>query len=383
MLNPISTSREGKVLFVTCDNPPVNALGQAVRSGLILAIAQAETDDVIEAVVIRCADRTFFAGADITEFGKPMATPLLPQVVDAIEACSKPVVAAIHGTAFGGGCEIALACHYRIAVASAKLGLPEVKLGLIPGAGGTQRLPKLVGIEQALNIIVNGNPVSAVRAKAIGLIDRLASDGGLDEAALAFAQDAIGKPIRRSSEVEAIRGDANNSDQFDDFRSANARMLSRFLAPEAAIQALEVATKLPYREGVKRERQLFVQLMEGDQSKAMRHYFFAERLAGKVTGLAEDVSPRPIKSIGVIGAGTMGGGIAMNFLSAGLPVVILDMQQEALERGVATIRRNYESSVKKGRMSMEQVEAAMDRLSTTVDFADLDLYRFCAGHLRV
>ncbi|RZV36132.1 MAG: 3-hydroxyacyl-CoA dehydrogenase [Sphingomonadaceae bacterium] len=371
MTSPIRTERHDDVLVIVSDNPPVNALGQAVRQGLKDGIEQALADNEVKAVVIRCDGRTFFAGADITEFGKPPQGPNLPETLDAMEAGDKPVVAAIHGTALGGGCEVALACHYRVAVPSAKLGLPEVKLGLIPGAAGTQRLPRVVGVEAALPMVVNGNPIPAAKAEAIGLVDKIVGEDSLEADAIAFAREQIGKPVRRSSEGTAHQGGVKNPDMFDEFRAKNARKIRGFDAPDAAIKAVKAATELPYAEGVRKERELFTGLMSGTQSAAMRHYFFAERAANKIDDIDPATPLIDIQKVGVIGAGTMGGGIAMNFLSAGIPVTILEMEQAALDRGTGVIAKNYERTAAKGRMKPEQVEQAMGLLTGTLDYADL------------
>ncbi|MEL7680292.1 3-hydroxyacyl-CoA dehydrogenase NAD-binding domain-containing protein [Citromicrobium bathyomarinum] len=371
MTSPIRTERHDNVLVIISDNPPVNALGQAVRAGLTEGIAEALADDSVEAVVIRCDGRTFFAGADITEFGKSPQGPSLPEALDKLEASDKPVVAAIHGTALGGGCEVALACHYRVAVPSAKMGLPEVKLGLIPGAAGTQRLPRLVGAEAALPLVAIGNPISAKKAKEIGLLDELVGEDSLAADAIAFAKSKIGQPVPRSSEGDANQDGIKNPDIFDEFRAKNGRKMRGFDAPNAAIEAVKAAGEVPYAEGVKKERELFMKLMTGTQSKAMRHYFFAERAANKVDDIPADTPLIDIKKVGIIGAGTMGGGIAMNFLSAGIPVTILEMKQEALDRGTATMRKNYEATAKKGRMTAEQVEQAMGLLTPTLEYSDL------------
>ncbi|ALG61635.1 MULTISPECIES: 3-hydroxyacyl-CoA dehydrogenase NAD-binding domain-containing protein [Citromicrobium] len=371
MTSPIRTERHDNVLVIISDNPPVNALGQAVRAGLVDGISEALSDDSVEAVVIRCDGRTFFAGADITEFGKPPQGPSLPEALDKLEASDKPVVAAIHGTALGGGCEVALACHYRVAVPSAKMGLPEVKLGLIPGAAGTQRLPRLVGAEAALPLVAIGNPISAKKAKEIGLLDELVGEDSLAADAIAFAKSKIGQPVPRSSEGDANQDGIRNPDIFDEFRAKNGRKMRGFDAPNAAIEAVKAAGELSYAEGVKKERELFMKLMTGTQSKAMRHYFFAERAANKVDDIPADPPLIDIKKVGIIGAGTMGGGIAMNFLSAGIPVTILEMKQEALDRGTATMRKNYEATAKKGRMTAEQVEQAMGHLTPTLEYSDL------------
>ena len=371
MTSPIRTERHDNVLVIISDNPPVNALGQAVRAGLVDGIAEALSDDSVEAVVIRCDGRTFFAGADITEFGKPPQGPSLPEALDKLEASDKPVVAAIHGTALGGGCEVALACHYRVAVPSAKMGLPEVKLGLIPGAAGTQRLPRLVGAEAALPLVAIGNPISAKKAKEIGLLDELVSEDSLAADAIAFAKSKIGQPVPRSSEGDANQDGIKNPDIFDEFRAKNGRKMRGFDAPNAAIEAVKAAGELSYAEGVKKERELFGKLMTGTQSKAMRHYFFAERAANKVDDIPADTPLIDIKKVGIIGAGTMGGGIAMNFLSAGIPVTILEMKQEALDRGTGTMRKNYEATAKKGRMTADQVEQAMGLLTPTLEYDDV------------
>ncbi len=375
MSNPISTRHHGDVLIVESNNPPVNALSAPVRQGLVDAIEQAEADDKVKAVVIACEGQTFFAGADITEFGKPPIMPWLPQVVDRIEACTKPVVAAIHGTALGGGLEVALACHYRVAVPSAKLGTPEVKLGLLPGAGGTQRLPRVAGVEKALQMCATGNPIGAREACDAGLVDRLV-EGDLVPHAVAFAEEVRDvRPLPRSSERQD-KVDNVDPAAFDEFRKANARKFRGFDAPEANIQAVKVATEKPYVDGVIDERKLFMELMSGKQAKAQQYFFFAERKAAKIDDIPEDTKPRDIKRVGVIGAGTMGGGISMNFLSAGIPVTIIEMSQEALDRGTGVVRKNYEASAAKGRFTGEQVEKAMGLLNPTLDFdalADCDL----------
>ena len=371
MTSPIRTERHDNVLVVISANPPVNALGQAVRAGLKDAIGEALADDSVEAVVIRCDGQTFFAGADITEFGKPPVGPNLPETLDAMEASDKPVVAAIHGIALGGGGEVALACHYRGAVPSAKLGLPEVKLGLIPGAAGTQRLPRLVGAEAALPLVVGGNPIPANKAEKIGLLDALVGEDSLEADAIAFAKTKIGQPVPRSSEGKANEDGVRDPDLFDRFRASQARRIRGFDAPNAAIEAVKAAGELSYADGVAKERELFMKLMGGTQSAAMRHYFFAERAANKIDDVPKDTQLIPIKKVGVIGAGTMGGGIAMNFLSAGIPVTILEMAQDALDRGTGVIRKNYENTAKKGRMSAEQVEQAMGLLTPTLSYDDL------------
>jgi 3-hydroxyacyl-CoA dehydrogenase len=375
--SPISTRRHGDVLIVTSNNPPVNALGHAVRQGLVAAIEEAEADDAVKAIVIACEGQTFFAGADVSEFGTPkaFAEPMLPQVVDRIENASKPVIAAIHGTALGGGLEVALACHYRVALASAKLGVPEVKLGLLPGAGGTQRLPRVAGVEKALEMAAGGNPIGAKDAFGCGLVDRLI-EGELIPHAVAYAEEVrdvlpLPKSSERQDKVENI-----DPAIFDEFVKANGRKMRGFEAPLKNIEAVRVATQKPYAEGVLDERRLFMELMSGTQAKAQQYFFFAERKAAKIDDLPEGTQPRAIQKVGVIGAGTMGGGISMNFLSAGIPVTIVETSQEALDRGTGVMRKNYEASAAKGKLKPEQVEQAMGLLSPTLEFdalADCDL----------
>ncbi|NUR12374.1 MAG: 3-hydroxyacyl-CoA dehydrogenase [Bradyrhizobium sp.] len=372
---PISTRKHGDVLIILSNNPPVNALSTPVRQGLVDAIAEAEADDGVKAVVIACEGQTFFAGADITEFGKPPQQPWLPMVVDTIEACSKPVVAAIHGTALGGGLEVALACHYRVAVPSAKLGTPEVKLGLLPGAGGTQRLPRVAGVRQALEMCATGNPISAKQAFACGLVDRLV-EGELIPHAVGYAEEVREvRPLAKSSERQDKLNECDPS-VFEEFRNANAKKFRGFEAPLKNIESVKVACEKPYGEGVIEERKLFMELMAGTQAKAQQYFFFAERKAAKIEGLPENTAPRDIRKVGVIGAGTMGGGISMNFLSAGIPVTIVEMGQDALDRGTGVMLRNYEASAAKGKLTAEQVGKAMGLLEPTLDFnalADCDL----------
>lgn len=369
----VNTERHGDILVAMADNPPVNALSASVRLGLKAAIEEAAADDSVRAIVIACAGKTFFAGADITEFTKPPVEPLLPQLVDMIEASDKPVVAAIHGTALGGGCEVAIGSHYRIAVPSAKLGTPEVKLGLLPGAGGTQRLPRLAGVATALELVAKGDPISASKAKEAGIVDRLATEGNLLEEAIAFAREVADiRPLPRTSEKPV----SPDPEAVAAFEKANARRFRGYEAPAANIACVVKASETPFAEGIAFERQQFMKLMFSVQSAAQRHIFFAERKASKIDGIADDIALRPIAKVGVIGAGTMGGGIAMNFLSAGIPVTIVEMQQDALDRGVGIIRKNYEATAAKGRMKPEQVEAAMGLLTPTLsldDLADVDL----------
>jgi 3-hydroxyacyl-CoA dehydrogenase len=362
------------VATLTINSPPVNALSQAVRDGLKRGVDAADANTAVKSIVIICAGRTFIAGADITEFGKPPAPPYLPEVLDAIENASKPVVAALHGTALGGGFEVALTAHYRIAVPSAKWGLPEIKLGLIPGAGGTQRLPRLIGVEKALEVILSGTPYSAREAQEWGVVDELAEEGHLREAAVAFARRlaAQNAPLRKvrdlSDKIEPARG---HPEIFEAIRKANARKFRGFEAWEKAIESVGNAVELPFDEGMTKEREMFMALLPTTQSKAQRYVFFAERQTAKIPDIGPDEPIRPIRSVGVIGAGTMGGGIAMNFLSAGIPVTIVETARDALDRGVSIMRRNYENTAKKGRLTMAAVEERMGKLKPALDFGAL------------
>ena len=362
------TTQDG-VAVLTVNSPPVNALSAAVREGILSGIEKAGQDGNVRAIVLACAGRTFIAGADITEFGKPMTGPSLHDVIRAIEASPKLVVAAIHGTALGGGLETALGCHYRVAVPSAKLGLPEVKLGLLPGAGGTQRLPRVVGAAQALDMVTSGTPIGAKQAAEKGLVDALAPEGELLAFAADFARKAVadGKPLRkiRDMSVHAEPG------LFADFRRASAKKFRGFEAPEKNIQCIEAAVTQDFDAGEATERRLFMELMTGTQSAAQRHLFFAEREAQKIPGLPKGTVVRDIKKVGVIGAGTMGGGISMNFLSAGYAVTIVEANEKALERGVGIMRGNYENTAKKGRLTQEQVERNMGLLTASMRFEDL------------
>src|SRR5271165_1360899 len=370
---------DGEVALVTINSPPVNALSQAVRDGLSQGVEAAEANGAVKAIMIICGGRTFIAGADISEFGRPPAPPYLPDVLDRIENASKPVVAALHGTALGGGFEVALTAHYRIAVPSAKCGLPEIKLGLIPGAGGTQRLPRLIGVEKTLDVILSGAPFGAREAKEWGVVDELGEEGKLRESAVAYARRLIAenaplKKVRdRTDKLEPARG---HPEIFEAIRKANARKFRGFEAWEKAIESVRNAVDLPFDEGVVKEREMFMALMATTQSKAQRYVFFAERQTAKIADIGPDVPTKPIRGVGVIGAGTMGGGIAMNFLSAGIPVRIVETSKEALDRGVAIMRRNYENTAKKGRLTMAEVEERVGRLAPSLDFgalADADL----------
>lgn len=355
----IEIVNEGGVLEIVLDNPPVNAMAAVVRQSVVAAIKAAQSDESVNAVVIRGSGRFFSAGADLTEFDKPILQPTLSEVVNTIEASTKPVVAAIHGMALGGGLEVALGCHYRIAAATAMVGLPEVKLGLLPGAGGTQRLPRLIGMVSALEMIVAGNPIAAVKAHELGLVDRVVSEEALVSDARAYARTL--REVRRTGDRSVTVDDS----ALKRFLSANEKKISVFDAPASCIEAVRAAAEMPLAAGLKREQGLFEKLVSGEQSKGLRHVFFSERAASTVEGMPKDVQARPLRRIGVIGAGTMGGGIAMCFLSAGLPVTLVDMSQEALDRGVSTVRKNYESSAAKGRINSIQVASAMALLTAT------------------
>ena len=371
-MQSVTVQKHDDVLVVLVDSPPVNALSWHVRQGLKDGFEQGLSDDSVKAIVLRCAGSTFIAGADITEFGKPPQGPDLNITLNMVEAAGKPVVAAIHGTALGGGLETALVCHYRIAVPSARLGVPEVKLGLLPGAGGTQRLPRVVGVEAAATMCALGEPLSATKAASIGLVDRLASEDSLAEDAIAYARELISAGPRPTRD-RPVRGDIAVVEQL---KTANAKKWRGFDAPYANLACVEAATRLPFEDGIKFERAEFLKLMGGSQSAAQRHMFFAERQAAKIDGLSKDIPLRDIKKVGVIGAGTMGGGISMNFLSKGIAVTIVEMVQENLDRGVGVIRKNYENSAAKGRFSQEQVEGMMALLTPSLtlnDLADCDL----------
>jgi 3-hydroxyacyl-CoA dehydrogenase len=372
----IDLSIEDGIAVVTSNHAPVNALSAIVRDGLTAAFDKAIADDAVKAIVLTCAGRTFFAGADISEFGKPPKGASLHALFDVIEGSTKPVVAAIHGTSLGGGFETALVCHYRVAVPSARVGLPEVKLGLLAGAGGTQRLPRIVGAAKALEMVTSGLPVGGKAALAMGLVDELVSEGGdLRAAGIAFARKVLAekRPLKKVRDLTVAGA---TPELFAEFRAKNAKTFRGFEAPEASIKCIEAAARLPFDEGKKFERDQFVKLVGGVQSQAQRYMFFAERQAAKIDGLPEGTATRPVKKVGLIGAGTMGGGIAMNFLNKGIPVVIVETQQAALDRGQATIRKNYENTAAKGRMTQADVEARMTALSPSLSLgalADADL----------
>ncbi len=366
----------GSVAVITLDNPPVNGLGHATRVGITDGLQKANADSAVKSIVLAGAGKAFSGGADIKEFGTPkaLAEPNLLSVILAVENSSKPVVAAVHTVCMGGGLELALGCHYRIAAPGTNVALPEVKLGLIPGAGGTQRLPRALGVEPALNMIVSGEPVkSELLAQIPGqkLFDRMAASAeSLADEALAYAQsvsDTRPLPLVRNLPCKHRNGDA----YFQFARNMVKGMAKNFPAPLKCVDAVEAATKKKFDDGMAYERENFINLMWTPESRALRHIFAAERAASKIPDVPEDTPKREIKSVAVIGAGTMGGGIAMNFLNAGIPVKMLEMKQEALDKGIATIRKNYESQLKKGKLKQDKYDQRMGLLSTTLSYDDL------------
>lgn len=360
----------GDVGVITINNPPVNVLSKALREGLLNAVIAAQLD-ASKALVIICAGRTFIAGADLTEFGKPPVAPLLPDVIRAIEDSTKPVVAALHGNALGGGFETALACHYRCALDSVKVGLPEVKLGLLPGAGGTQRVTRLAGVKAALDLMTTGNAISATDAKALGLIDKII-EGDLRNGAIEYAQVVVAnvtKP-RRAADIK-IGPDSIPENIFAEYRASLAKRARGQNAPQHIVSCVEAAASLPFDEGLKKERELFLECRNSRQSEAMRHMFFAERESVKIDGLAKDTPIREINSVAIIGGGTMGGGIAMNFANAGIPVKLVEINDEALQRGLAIVAKNYAITVKKGKLSETAAGERQGLIEGTTDYTDL------------
>ena len=374
-INDVTTiEKDGNISIITLNSPPVNALSAPVREGLHKGISEARNDKETEAIVIICEGRTFIAGADISEFGKEPKGPSLFEVQEFIEDSDKPVIAAIHGTALGGGLEVALTCHYRIAVPSAKCGLPEVNLGLLPGAGGTQRLPRVVGVEKALQMVTSGQHVPAKQCLEMGLVDEISNEDNLRQDSISFAKKIVSenRPLVKISEmndkVEAARG---NENIFKDFRASIARKARGFLAPEYNIQCIEAAVNKSFSEGIKVERKLFMELVTGTQSAAQRYAFFAQRQVAKIPDIEPDTEIKPFTSIGVIGAGTMGGGISMNFANVGIPVTIIEQNQERLDKGLSIIRKNYENTANKGRITFEDVEKRTKLINGSTDINDL------------
>ena len=367
----------GHTAVITFSSPPVNGLGAALRSGILQSLDQALADPAVKAVVVTGSDRAFSGGADVKEFGTALAArePRLPVLIAAFENAPKPVVAAISGVCMGGGLELALGAHYRVARADAQIALPEVKLGLIPGAGGTQRLPRLIGLEAALNMVVSGAVVPGAHFKGTPLLDAV-TDGDPLPAALALAERIVaeGLPLKRVRDIKIKDAQAEAFMQFA--RNTVGAASKQFPAPLKCVEAVALCLNKPFDEGLRLEREIFMGLMSTPESRAQRHIFTAERAASKLRDVPDDTPLRTVARVGVIGAGTMGGGITMNFLNAGIPVVLLEMKQEALDKGLATIRRNYENSAKKGKLKAEQVEQRMGLITPTLaydDFKDVDL----------
>lgn len=376
MSNVVSYELNGNIGIIRVNNPPVNALARVVRQGILDAVTEAQKD-ASEAIVLCCEGRTFIAGADITEFGKPPMEPGLPEVLTVIENSSKPVIAAIHGTALGGGFEVALACHYRCAVASAQVGLPEVKLGLLPGAGGTQRVPRVAGVKAALDMITSGNPIAAGKACEMGLVDEIIGDADLVAGAIQYAKDLAesGAPLKRIRDI-SIDPASIEPGFFDKARKEQAKRARGQIAPDRIVTAIEAAVTLPMDKGLERERELFKELVTSPESAALRHIFFAERQAAKIKDLPADTQSRAINKVAIIGGGTMGGGIAMCFANVGIPVVMVEINDEALSRGLGIISKNYTITVQKGKLAADKMQERLDLITGTTDYsalADVDL----------
>jgi 3-hydroxyacyl-CoA dehydrogenase len=374
-----SLTVEDGVAIVTLDFPPVNAMSPALMDGLYDALMAALSDDAAKAIVLICAGRTFIAGADLKSLGKVQPKVDFFALQDSIENSPKPTVAALHGTALGGGMETALTFHYRIAVPSARMGLPEVNLGLLPGGGGTQRLPRITGAEAALDLLISGRQVGAKEALTIGLIDRLAAEGALREDAIAFAKELVdaGEPPKRIRDCEAkVAADRKDANLFERFRTSHAKQLNGLDAPQAIVRCVEAAVAGPWEKGLAIERTEFQTLLAGPQSAALRHVFMAERAAQKIPGLRADLPLIPVTKVGIVGAGTMGSGIAMAFLAAGFAVTVVETQQAALDRGVAHITATLQSRVERGKLAADKAEAQIAALTPTLDLsalADADL----------
>lgn len=367
-MQTVRLARRGAVAIVTIDNPPVNALGAALRGDLLGAIAEAGADAAVEAIVIAAAGRAFIAGADIGEFGKPPVHPVLPEVLEAIEGCARPVVAAIHGVALGGGLEVALACHARVAAPAARLGLPEIKLGIIPGAGGTQRLPRLIGAANAFPLMLSGEPVSADRAAALGLVDQVAAGDVVDAAvALAHSLAAAGRWTRTGERADRLT--AQDRDAFEALAADATRKSGDMPNAMALVEAVRGVFTLSFAEGLAAERALFLKLVADERSKALRHVFFAEREAAKIPGIAAGTAERPIATAAVIGAGTMGGGIAMCFANAGIPVTLIEQQQAQIDNGINRVAAIYEMSVTRGSLTPENRDRRIALITGAVGLA--------------
>jgi len=369
MTDAVLRSTQGRIGILTVNNPPVNALAAAVRSGIKDGVEAFGKDPNIDAIVLIGSGRTFIAGADIREFGKPPSGPGLNEVIAGMEDCPKIIVAALHGTPLGGGLETALGAHYRVSVASTRVGLPEVHLGILPGAGGTQRLPRLTGAKYALDAMISGRHIPAPEAKSKGIIDAIV-EGDLLAGAVAHAQMLVAQKAPRRR-VRDLKVTLESPDLFKETEKAIARRARGFKAPWNIIKCVQAAVELPFDEGLKRERELFLELLVSPESAAQRYYFFAEREAAKVLDVPADTPQREIKTAGIVGAGTMGGGIAMNFANAGIPVTLLEVKQDALDRGLKTIRTNYENTAKRGGIKPEDVDKRMALIKPTLSYDDL------------
>jgi 3-hydroxyacyl-CoA dehydrogenase len=371
----VSLRNEGDVAVITIDNPPVNALSHAMRSALVDALARARADTGAKAIVIVCVGRTFIAGADIAEFGKPVRVPSTLDVIAAIEASEKPVVAALHGTPLGGGLEVALACHYRVAAPDTRPGLPEIKLGLMPGAGGTQRLPRLVGMDKAMGMILSGDQISASEARDAGLIDAVV-EGDLTAGAIAFARDRASQPlVLAKNRDEKLAPDRANPEKFEAAAAVALKRARGRKAATSAIEALRGALTAPVERALAHERALFLELVASEESKAQRHIFFAEREAAKLPEIAA-VKPAEVRRAAVIGAGTMGGGIAMCFANAGIPVQVVEADDAALARGLDAVAAHYRSASARGTLAADEAQARIARITGTTDLgavADADI----------
>jgi len=377
MSDLVQSSKSGEIGILTVNNPPVNALSPGVPEGILAGVEAFDKDDNVKAIVLIGGGRTFIAGADIKEFGKMTSGktrrgPGFNEILNKIEMSDKPVIAAIHGTALGGGLETAMACHYRVAVPDALVGQPEVKLGIIPGAAGTQRLPRLAGIQKAVEMCAFGDPIKAQEALKAGIVDQLV-DGDLLAGAIAFAKTKVGHPPRRTRDLADKLGNAEtNAPVFAAARDTARKRARNVLAPQAAIDAVEAATKLPFEAGIVRESELFQECLFSDQSKSMIHVFFGEREVAKIPDIGKDVQLIPVNKAGIIGAGTMGGGIAMSFVNAGIPVLLKETEQAALDRGMSTIRKNYANSVAKGRFTQAQMDERLARITPQLTYDGFD-----------
>tara|TARA_R110002167_G_scaffold28926_9_gene96748 strand:+ start:52 stop:2148 length:2097 start_codon:yes stop_codon:yes gene_type:complete len=374
-MSVVSYQLDGDIGVIRLNNPPVNALSHALRTGIQDAIAQAQ-DDASLALVLICEGRTFIAGADISEFGQAPMLPSLPELLNVIETSQKPIIAAIHGTALGGGLETALACNYRCALSTAQVGLPEVKLGLLPGAGGTQRVPRLTGVKAALDLMTTGTPIAAAQALSIGLIDKVL-EGDLLSGAVEFAKDVIsqGGVLKRVSALTVDKEGAS-AEFFANYRKTLSQRARGQEAPQRIVECIEAALNQPFAEGLKVERRLFLECMQSPQSAALRHMFFAERMSPKIKDLSQDTELKDIKRVGIVGGGLMGGGIAMNFVNVGIPVTLLEISQEALQRGKDLIAKNYAMTVSKGKLTAEQAAQRQALITGTTEYnelADMDL----------